>query len=361
MTTRTREPQPTPVRRPQPTPVDLDALKREATRPKPKATTKAAPPPKPPKPSPKPSLNAEPAVGGPSVQSSGPRGLKQAPKQAPKEPKSKQTPKAKAAPTPVRRPDPTPTPVRIDPRIKRRRIEVTRETGRRRLRVVLITLGALAVVVGGVGATRSPLLDVDHIEVIGATRTPPEEVAKASGLERKPQLLDVDLPRIVRQVERLPWVLEATATRHWPATVKITVTERTDAASLPAEGGKWAVADGSGRVLSWHDGRPDAMPSIAGAEPAGAPGTTVGRRGRTALHVAAALPFEVRSMTVELEVSAAGEIDLRMRGGGAVRLGDTSLLDEKLQAAATVLGTLDLKVVKVLDVRVPRAPVLTRR
>lgn len=275
-------------------------------------------------------------------------------------------------PTPVRRPQPTPvappappapepTPVRMDPRIKQRRISVTRDAGRKRLRVLLITLGGLALIVAGVGATRSPLLDVDTVEVLGARQTTAEEISRAAGLDDSPQLLDVDAGAVARKVERLPWVATAKATRHWPSTVKIVVTERTDAASLPAQGGTWAVADGEGRVLALSDGRPDAMPSIKGAEAAGEPGSTVGRHGRSALRVAAAMPIELRSKTVEIEVASTGDVDLRLLGGGAVRLGDLTLLEEKLQAAATVLGTLDLKVVQTLDVRVPRAPVLTRR
>ena len=44
-----------------------------------------------------------------------------------------------------------------------------------------------------------------------------------------------------------------------------------------------------------------------------------------------------------------------------MRLGDTSQLTDKLTAAWTVLSGLDAKTVRILDVRVPDAPVLTRR
>ena len=42
-------------------------------------------------------------------------------------------------------------------------------------------------------------------------------------------------------------------------------------------------------------------------------------------------------------------------------LGDASLLPEKLVALATVLASVDLADVATIDLRVPRAPALTRR
>lgn len=258
-------------------------------------------------------------------------------------------------------PAPTPTPVGIDPRIKRRRIEVIRHNGRRRLYVLLTALGVVAVLVGLVGATQSPLLDVDHVEVTGAVHTPIPEVVAAGRLDTGPQMVDVDPKTVARRVEKLPWVASATATRQWPATVKITVVERKDVASIPAVDGKWAVADADGHVLAVVDGRPNTMPSVAGAPPATTAGVPLDPSGRMAMRVAAALPEELRSKTVELRVVDGG-IDLALLEGGVVRLGEApAQLSEKLDAAITVLRTLELRRIAVLDVRVPRAPVLTRR
>lgn len=304
----------------------------------------------------------------------------------------KPTPVPRARPTPVRRdavvarprpgPGPAPTPVRaasfraqsdipasarkeavrIDPRIKRRRIEVARDAGRKRLRVLFVSLGVVVLAVGLVMVTRSPVLDVDHVEVAGAVHTPYADIVTTGRLADSPQMLDVDTAAVARRIGKLPWVASATAKREWPATVRIDIVERKDVASLPAEGGKWAVSDADGHVLAVVDGRPDAMPSVAGAELADAPGAMLGARGRVAMQVAAALPFELRSKTIELVVLTDGTVDLAIVGGGVVRLGEVpAQLSDKLDAAVTVLRTLAPKSIGVLDVRVPRAPVLTRR
>ncbi|MDQ1437577.1 MAG: cell division protein FtsQ [Acidimicrobiaceae bacterium] len=279
-------------------------------------------------------------------------------------PRPQPTPVTRPQPTPVAAPvsvDPSPTPARIDPRIKRRRIEVTRESGRRRLRMLGLSALVVLVAVGAVASTRSPLLNVDHVQVVGATHTPVEAVVAAGRLSDGPQMLDVNTSSVARRVGRLPWVASAKASRQWPATVRIVVTERKEAAGIPADNGRWAVADAGGHVLAVTDLRPDAMPSVAGVAPAGAPGTRLGPRGRAAVRVAAALPDELRSKTVELAYADDGGLDLRLLEGATVRMGDASQLAEKLDAAVTVLRTVDLKAVRVLDVRVPRAPVVTRK
>jgi cell division protein FtsQ len=334
-------PKPTPVPRPKPTPVRREAV--------------TAPAPTPVRVPPERSRRAQSGIPNPA-RSKGPA--------------------AEPKPTPVRVPpadsDRAPGrmrpsarskgPAAIDPRIKRRRIEVTRHNGRRRLYVVLTALGVVAVLVGLVGATQSPLLDVDHVEVTGALHTPVPEVVAAGGLDTGPQMVDVDPKSVARQVEKLPWVASATATREWPATVKIAVVERKDVASTPAADGKWAVADADGHVLAIVDGRPNTMPSVAGAPLAKAAGVPLEPAGRMAMHVAAALPDELRSKTVELRVGADGGVDLALLEGAVVRLGEApAQLSEKLDAAITVLRTLELRRIAVLDVRVPRAPVLTRR
>ena len=56
-----------------------------------------------------------------------------------------------------------------------------------------------------------------------------------------------------------------------------------------------------------------------------------------------------------------GELQLRLRAGGVVRLGDTGELAPKLVAAEAVLAEVDARHVAVLDVRAPDTPVLTRR
>ena len=349
-TRRPRPPRPTPVKLPTPTPVQGTPVKGAPVKGAPASAPAAAPrrrrPAPPPAPAPTPVAAALEDMRPPTP--------------APRPPERKRRPAPQ--PTPVNGTPVTAKPaVKIDPRIKQRRIDVKRDEGRRRLKTLVISLAVIAVAGAVVGAVRSPLLDVDHVVLTGGAHTTEQDAARAAGLDRSPQLIDVDSHAVARKVARLPWVNTATARREWPATVRIDVTERTVVASLPAADGAWATADATGRVLELHPARPDAMPSVAGAAPAGKPGSTLGPRGRAAMRVAAALPLAVRSITVEVAIADTGELELRVLDNAVVRLGDTSALEAKMAAVVTVLADLQPRSWRVLDVRVPRAPVLTRR
>ncbi|MFP5377343.1 MAG: cell division protein FtsQ/DivIB [Acidimicrobiia bacterium] len=248
------------------------------------------------------------------------------------------------------------------PRIRHRRIEVRRDEGRRRRRIVLACLATAALVGAAAGATRSPLLDVDRVEVRGAERTAPADVVAAGGLGSSPAMLDVDTASVERRVEALPWVLDASARRRWPATVVVQVAERHPAAVLAAGEGRWALADGTGRVLAVGPDRPAGLPVLDGVATPAEPGGAVGADARPLLAVAAALPAELRDRVAAVAGAADGEVELALAPpGGAVRLGAPVDLEEKLAVLATVMAKADLGRVAVIDVRVPRAPALTRR
>lgn len=252
--------------------------------------------------------------------------------------------------------------VPIDPRIRQRRVQVTREEGRRRLRIVVASLAVAAVVAGSVAATRSPLLDVDRVELVGARHTSQRDVVVASGLADHPLMLDVDSGAVARAVESLPWVSRARAERRWPGTVRIVVSERAAAAAVATDQGGWARVDRTGRVLSLDDGRPADLPLIVDLTAPSRPGQSLGRTAAAALRVAASLPPELRGRVAELRPGPDGDVDLALRPpGGTVRLGPPLRLDAKLSAAVAVLTRADLSRLDVVDVRVPTSPVLTRR
>lgn len=255
-----------------------------------------------------------------------------------------------------------PPPVRMDPRIKQRRQEVRREEGRRRRRVLLCCLGVAAALGGAAGASRSPLFDVDYVDVRGAEQTPRMEVLRAGGLDGHPAMVDIDSGTVARQVEALPWVEGAAVTREWPGTVRIDLTERRPAAVLPAGEGQWAVADATGRVLAVGPDKPAALPVIGGVPQPGPPGSTLGQDVRPALRVAASLPGELKERVADVASVPGGEVELQLvPPGGVVRLGPPAGLGEKLRVLRALLEQADLAGLAVIDVRVPNAPALTRR
>jgi cell division protein FtsQ len=144
--------------------------------------------------------------------------------------------------------EPSPA-VDVDPRIQARRDEVERAGHRRRRRWRLAILGALALVGAGWFVTRTALLDVDRLEVEGATHLDPEEVRSASGVTLGDPLLDVDEGDVRARVEALPWVADADVEVSWRGDVVARITERRPVAMMRGGDGRPVLVDAEGRVL----------------------------------------------------------------------------------------------------------------
>ncbi|MFN2606488.1 MAG: cell division protein FtsQ/DivIB [Acidimicrobiales bacterium] len=250
--------------------------------------------------------------------------------------------------------------VGVDPRIRRRQVEIRRAEGRRRLLVVLGVLAALALAGVAWAVTRSPLLDVDRVTVLGADRSGAAAVRSAAAVGRHQPMVDVDRAGAARRVEALPWVLRAEVRRSWPATVRIRVTERTARAVTSAVGGGWALVDPAGRVLDRVPAAPPGLPLVEGVPQAGAPGSTVPPATADPLRVAVSLPPGLAPRVASVAAGARG-VELHLRPTGVVVLGAADAVGAKLGAALTVLGAVDGRTVATLDVRIPQTPVLTRR
>lgn len=260
--------------------------------------------------------------------------------------------------TPVRewRP-PAEAPVVAHPRMRARRAEVARGVTRRRLRRVKAVLAVVCAVVWALVALRSPLLDVDRVQVVGAERVPVAEVRRAAGEGPGTPMVEVDLGAARARVADLPWVDEVRVTRLWPGTVRVVVTERHEIATVEHEDG-WALLDRHGRVLEVVAARPD-LAALPGERDA-APGATLGAEDRRALAVLGSLPSELRQLTEGTDDGPDG-LELVLDDGFRVVLGDGRDLATKADAALAVRdhagapGEAGCRI----DVRVPTAPVLT--
>jgi cell division protein FtsQ len=246
----------------------------------------------------------------------------------------------------------------MDERIRERRIAVLRDAGRRRLHRLAIVSSVAAIVVLGWLATRSPLLDVDRIEVDGAIRASADAVRDASGVQTGDPLVGVDGGAVSRRVEELPWVAEARVERQLSGSLTITVSERRPAAVVAREM-RLVLVDAGGRVLDAVASVPAGLVVVEVADPLPKAGDRVGPEVRDALEIAdraaGALPAAVRAVRHD----DAG-LALALRDGGSVLLGDARQLDSKLVAVAAMLDRVDRRCLGVLDVRVPASPVLTR-
>lgn len=252
-------------------------------------------------------------------------------------------------------------PVVAHPRIRARRAEVARGVNRRRLRRVKGVLAVVCAVVWALVALRSPLLDVDRVQVVGAERVTVAEVRAAASTAAGTPMIDVDLGRARAGVAALPWIDEVRVTRLWPGTVRIVVSERSAVAAVAtiADGDEgWALLDADGRVLEVGAAEPD-LPLLPG-ERETTPGRTLGGDDRRALRILGALPSDLRSATT---ATAGGDdgLELVLDDGFRVVLGDGGDLAAKADAAEAVRqhaeapGDQGCRI----DVRVPTAPVLT--
>lgn len=252
----------------------------------------------------------------------------------------------------------------IDPRFRQRRIEVRRQQGRRRLRVVAVGLAIIAVGAGIWTAVGSPLLDVDRIEVEGAVSVPAAAVIQAAGISQGDAMLDVDGGLAARQVrEGLVRVEQARVRRRWPGTVIISVEERRPSAVTRTNAGSWALLDITGRVLEVVPERPAGLVELEGVLGPAPADVRPGARASSvagALEVLRSLSPPLAARTAAVVVVHSGEIALKLNPRGTVRFGSADQAAAKVRAIETVLTSVDTGNLAVLDVRLPSSPVLTR-
>lgn len=247
---------------------------------------------------------------------------------------------------------------RVDPRIWRRRVEVARARGRKRLRVVVV-LGVVAVVVvGGLVVLHSPLLSARHVRVIGASRTSRAAVLRASGLGAHPPLVDVSPGAAASAVEALPWVASATVTRQWPDSATVRLTERVPVAAVGRGASASALVDGTGRVLEWSatPAAADGLAVLQLSVSVGRPGTTLPPAAAPGLAVATALAAAAVPGVQTVTVSGPGDVTVGLAHGVQVLFGRARNLSSEVGALASVLAGAPPAGPAVIDVRVPGEP-----
>ena len=300
------------------------------------------------------------------------------------------------------------TGLKMDPRIARRWVEVRREQGRRRLRI-LVALGAIVAAAAlFAGSLYTPIFKVRHVRVAIQGSMPASQVAALSGISGHTLMIRVDDSAAERRLDAVPNLGEARVATHWPGTVSIRVAVRDAVAVIPAGGAqlatqsastpptaapiRWAEIDPTGRVISLVGVRPAGLPQllgigapppegqwVAGSAGPSAPVSTTGGSplvdmnaapasqtvptGATAmLAVAAALPPQIRESIGSITASNGNGLVLTVAategsaGPLTVALGDGSELAKKLTALTALLTQADLRGVNGLDVSVPDRP-----
>ena len=244
----------------------------------------------------------------------------------------------------------------VPARLRRRRVEVRRDQGRRRLRR-LVTFGVLALIVaGGWALLRSPLLAVDEVTVSGSAHVERAEVVTAGGLGPGTAMMDVSPGRVETRLEALPWIARAKVSRQWPNRVQVTLVDRKPVAQVAA-GRSFALVDDSGRVLQTLSGRAADLPLLEGRH-AAEPGDRIASA-TSLLATAAALPSVYRKQVGGIGSSRDGSVTLTLTDGGVVDLGSSDDFAAKFASLSAVLDHLgSLGAGCRVDVSVPTSPTL---
>jgi cell division protein FtsQ len=228
----------------------------------------------------------------------------------------------------------------------------------RRQLLFALTVFLLTATFGGYGLTRSPLMDLDRIQVKGAERTAPDTVRDASGLDLHAAMTDLDLAGARAGIAALPWVGEVHVDRRWPATVVVRVVERVPVASVHTPNGI-VVVDKTARVLERVDTAPATLPKIIVVDPAAEPGA-IQPHVASLISVALQLTPELRVWVNSLTVGPEGTPQIRLRDDVPVIFGDAVRISEKLIDLATVLTRVELGGICRIDISVVHNPSVAR-
>ena len=187
---------------------------------------------------------------------------------------------------------------------------------RGRRRRALTAVGSVVLLIGGVAASRSSVVDVRRIEVSGADHLHRPQIVRIAGISTATNALWLDEGVAERRLEAEPWIADADVHVTLPLTVQITVHERSPVAvargavtSLMAADG---TALGSGRI-------PRGLPVIE----LGAAGPVEGIRPSPvgAARALGAMAPALRAHVARVRVQLDGSLELRLRGGPTVRFG----------------------------------------
>ena len=129
------------------------------------------------------------------------------------------------------------------------RRERAKENSRRYLVRVFIGIGIIVALIGAWAALyNSPAFTIESVEVEGVEHLTSDEMSQLANVPTDTTLLRVDTETIRNRLKQTAWVEDASVTRKFPHTIKITVTEREIEAivEIPNRSGsatkKWAIA-----------------------------------------------------------------------------------------------------------------------
>jgi cell division protein FtsQ len=199
--------------------------------------------------------------------------------------------------------------------------------------VAAVIAAAVVIVATSLVVSRSSLLHLRHLEVVGTTSLTRAEVVRLAALSSSTNVLWFDSRAVERRLESDPWVATATVSRRLPGTIRISVVERAPVAMIRGQRGFTIVAT-DGVALSTLEADP-ALPEIVVLD-----GSSV-RWGNAEARAAAARAIAAlgggRRTVVVRAVVRAGTLTVVLDGGTRVEFGEPIGIEAKAAAARRIL------------------------
>ena len=223
---------------------------------------------------------------------------------------------------------------------------------------LLTIMALLAALIGLYQLERSPLLRLQHIQVVGGSSA----LGRLSGLRLDEPLWSIDQRAAERHLlARAPYLRTAVVERQWPQSVRIVVTRRHPIAAVGGPGGTLWGVDAQGRVLT-QLGHPAGM-TVLGGVPAADVGRYRDLRG-TQLHLALALvaAFARQDFRVS-QVVASSPLIVYLPSGTEVLWPPGTNVAGTLRELQTILQALSGRgaVASSIDLRVAARPLVVLR
>ncbi len=231
--------------------------------------------------------------------------------------------------------------------------KTARRVRRTQWRRLLTALAVVFIIGGSAVIYMSPLLRVQHVEVVGTSGMSVDDVASLARLDGR-SMMRLDLAAAERRLESIPTVQSATLERRWPNTIRITVTERAPWAVWQI-GDDRNVIDSEGVVLGQNTALENAPVIRDVSGPARlAPGDHVDH---DAVVLAQALlkrvPETLATNVSSLDYSPQQGLTLTTDAGYRVVVGDSQNVDYKMAVWQAIEGSLGREAMAghVLDLR----------
>lgn len=215
------------------------------------------------------------------------------------------------------------------------------EEPERRIAWARLLLGAAAIVAGvaaGLGGWwvwESPLLEISHIEVVGAQQLPPETIAARSGLLGD-RIVTADLSAAQDRIMAHPLVRSARLERRWPNRIRIVVDERQPWGAWEQAGYRYVI-DREGVVLGTGDPPPGGIVIRSSASRPLRAGDRVDRHAvDAAAQLQELLPSRLGVAVAEVTFDVGAGVVVRTADGREAYIGDASGIEYKLAVWAAV-------------------------